>query len=146
VRRLLSYALRLDPFARINVQQRAVVAVFNLVAGAPYACIGRAFIGDFPFATVRHFEKLAVRDVVVQGEANAPIGDPDSHADFSDARAGLVPPPQSTKLITTDDEANYGIELIDLAMRAAKEAMAPELNAVRQEAMSQLAAMPACAM
>jgi hypothetical protein len=44
-----------------------------------------------------------------------------------------------TKLITPGDVYNYGNELIDLAKRAASEAMAPELNALRQELLSQLA-------
>jgi hypothetical protein len=76
-------------------------------------------------------------------DCRGPRDHPDSQpTDFSDTR-DTVPPAQTTKLITPEDEANYGSELIDLAMRAAKEAMAPELNAVRQEAMSQLAAMGA---
>lgn len=75
-------------------------------------------------------------------DGGGPPDYPDPHADFSDAR-DTVPPAQATKLITPEDEENYGNELIDLAMRAAKEAMAPELNAVRQKAMSQLAAMGA---
>jgi hypothetical protein len=36
---------------------------------------------------------------------------------------------KSTNLITPEDEANYGNELIDLAMRAAKEAMGPGCRA-----------------
>jgi hypothetical protein len=87
-------------------------------------------------------------------EANATIDgrDPPDHldsqpADFSDARDMVPPPPppppQTTKLITPEDEASYGSELIDIAKRAAKDVMAPELNALRQEALSQLAAMGA---
>lgn len=41
--------------------------------------------------------------------------------------------PMPIKLITAEDEEKYGAELIDLAKRAAKEAMAAELNALRQE-------------
>jgi hypothetical protein len=37
------------------------------------------------------------------------------------------------KLITAEDKEKYGAELIDLSKRAAKEAMAAELNALRQE-------------
>lgn len=48
---------------------------------------------------------------------------------------------QPTKLITLEDEESYGTELIDLAMRAAREAMGPELNALRQELHSRLTAM-----
>ena len=40
---------------------------------------------------------------------------------------------QPQKLITADDEKTFGTEIIDLAKRAATEAIAPELNAVRQE-------------
>ena len=40
---------------------------------------------------------------------------------------------QSKKLITPEDEKTFGPEIIDLAKRAATEAIAPELNAVRQE-------------
>lgn len=36
-------------------------------------------------------------------------------------------------LITAEDEANYGAELIDLARRAGREAVAPELAALRDE-------------
>ena len=44
------------------------------------------------------------------------------------------------KLTTQDDVDAYGEELIDLAKRAAQEAMRPELNALRQELLSKLAA------
>ncbi len=45
------------------------------------------------------------------------------------------------KLMTQDDVDDYGEELIDLAKRAAQEAMRPELNALRQELLSKLAAV-----
>ena len=45
----------------------------------------------------------------------------------------------TSKLITPEDEQNYGNDLIDLAKRVAKEAMGPELNALRQEFLSQVA-------
>jgi tetratricopeptide (TPR) repeat protein len=41
--------------------------------------------------------------------------------------------PMPIKLITAEDEEKYGAELIDLAKRAAKEAMAAELNMLKQE-------------
>jgi hypothetical protein len=41
--------------------------------------------------------------------------------------------------MTQDDVDSYGEELIGLAKRAAKEAMRPELNALRQELLSKLA-------
>jgi hypothetical protein len=47
-------------------------------------------------------------------------------------------PPNLVKLIAPEDEETYGAELIDLAKRAAKEAMTPELNALRQELLSRL--------
>jgi hypothetical protein len=47
----------------------------------------------------------------------------------------------STKLLTPEDEENYGEELIDLAKRAAKDAMDPELNALKQDFLSRLAVM-----
>jgi Tfp pilus assembly protein PilF len=55
----------------------------------------------------------------------------------------LATTPQTSvaKLITPEDQESYGTELIDLAKRAAKEAMAPELNALTQKLKSQLAAM-----
>jgi hypothetical protein len=45
--------------------------------------------------------------------------------------------PSQGKLMTQDDVDNYGEELIDLAKRAAQEAMRPELNALRQEVVSE---------
>jgi hypothetical protein len=62
---------------------------------------------------------------------------------FRDARDKVPSPPQANKLITPEDEASYGIELIDFAKRAAKDAMAPELNAIKQEALSWLVPMAA---
>ena len=47
--------------------------------------------------------------------------------------------PRSTRFITPEDKKNYGYELIDLAKRAAREAMDPELNTLRQEMLSQFA-------
>jgi hypothetical protein len=41
--------------------------------------------------------------------------------------------PESTRLITEQDEANYGSDLIDLAKRAAKEAVNPDLSRLEQE-------------
>ncbi|MBA1993630.1 hypothetical protein, partial [Escherichia coli] len=37
------------------------------------------------------------------------------------------------KLITTQDVDNYGTELIDVVQRAAREAVAPELDVLRNE-------------
>ena len=56
------------------------------------------------------------------------------------------PQPDATKLITPDDMENYGHELIDLVKRAAKEAVDPELNALRQELLSLFAAQGATTM
>jgi hypothetical protein len=56
----------------------------------------------------------------------------------SDKTRVASPPP--TRLITPEDVASYGEELIDLAKRAAQEAMRPELNALRQELLSELPA------
>ncbi len=53
--------------------------------------------------------------------------------------------PNATKLVTPEDVENYGPELIDLVKRAAKEAVSPELNALRQEFLSQFDAMRATA-
>ena len=47
-----------------------------------------------------------------------------------------VASPSPDRLITSEEVANYGEELIDLAKRAAQEAMGPELNALRQELLS----------
>jgi hypothetical protein len=41
--------------------------------------------------------------------------------------------PQPHTLVTEDDRRNYGDDLIDLTKRAAREAVEPELNAVKQE-------------
>jgi hypothetical protein len=51
-----------------------------------------------------------------------------------------VAPPPLTRLITSEDVDGYGEELIDLAKRAAQEAMRPELNALRQELLSEIPA------
>jgi predicted Zn-dependent protease with MMP-like domain len=56
-------------------------------------------------------------------------------------RAPFIPP--FTKLITPEQEQAYGNELIDVAKRAAREAMDPELNALRQELLSQFTALGA---
>jgi hypothetical protein len=42
-------------------------------------------------------------------------------------------PPAPPKLITSEDEANYGRDLIDFAKRAAEEAVGPKLSALEQE-------------
>jgi hypothetical protein len=109
---------------------------FEFKAGKPYQV--KPATGGPPV-------NYTMRDAYMQEvEANVPIGDrgspdyPDAHADLSDV-SGMVPP-QSTNLITPEDEANYGNELIDLAVRAAKEAMGPEVNSFRQEILSQLCA------
>ena len=57
------------------------------------------------------------------------------------ARAPAIP--SFTKLITSEQEQAYGDELIDVVKRAAREAMDPELNALRQELLSQFAALGA---
>jgi hypothetical protein len=44
-----------------------------------------------------------------------------------------VPDTQTPKLITPEDEAAYGPELIDLATRAARQAIGPELNTLKNE-------------
>jgi hypothetical protein len=54
--------------------------------------------------------------------------------------ATRVASPPSTSLITSEDVASYGEELIDLAKRAAQEAMRPELNALRRELLSEFPA------
>lgn len=46
-------------------------------------------------------------------------------------RTDQQPTPQ--RLLTPEDENNYGTDLIDFAKRAAKEAVAPEIEALRQE-------------
>ena len=49
----------------------------------------------------------------------------------------------TNKLITPEDEVAFGSELVDLAKRAARDAMDPELNTLRQELLSQIATMGA---
>lgn len=41
--------------------------------------------------------------------------------------------PATTKLVTADEETNYGADLIDVVKRAAREEIAPELDAVKTE-------------
>jgi hypothetical protein len=43
------------------------------------------------------------------------------------------PPPAPHTFVTEDDRKNYGDDLIDLTKRAAREAVEPEINAVKQE-------------
>jgi hypothetical protein len=45
----------------------------------------------------------------------------------------IAPVTPAPKLLTPEDESNYGPELIDFATRAAKQAIAPELEAIKQE-------------
>ena len=82
--------------------------------------------------------KLESTKILMDAECNSR----DSGSGIDDAIACLNrDTPQSwqpTKLITPEDEEAYGVELIDLAMRAAREAMGPELNALRQELHSRL--------
>jgi len=52
----------------------------------------------------------------------------------------VVAPLRVSTMLTQDDVDNYGEELIDLAKRAAQEAMRPELNALRQELLSEFLA------
>lgn len=40
---------------------------------------------------------------------------------------------ETTRLLNEKDEENYGVEILDTMKRAAKEAIAPELDALRQE-------------
>ena len=58
------------------------------------------------------------------------------------AMGGSLPPvPALIEEITTEDKQTYGDELIDIAKRAAREALVPEINALRQEVLSQFAAL-----
>jgi hypothetical protein len=60
------------------------------------------------------------------------------------AMGGSNPPiPALIEEITTEDKQTYGDELIDMAKRAAREALVPEINALRQEVLSQFAALGA---
>jgi len=65
-----------------------------------------------------------------------PVACPNRDASGS---ASTSPMRSPKKLITSEDEDAYGTELIDLAKRAAKEAMAPELDELRQKIQSQAA-------
>jgi hypothetical protein len=60
-------------------------------------------------------------------------------ADVGSDKTRVAPPPP-TGLITSEEVDAYGEELIDLAKRAAQEAMRPELNALRQELLSEFPA------
>jgi hypothetical protein len=42
-------------------------------------------------------------------------------------------PPQPVRVLTDEDRANYGPELLDVIQRAAREAIEPEINQVRQQ-------------
>lgn len=44
-----------------------------------------------------------------------------------------TPPASDVKLITPEDETTYGSELIDFATRAARQAIAPELDEIKKE-------------
>ena len=60
------------------------------------------------------------------------------------AMGGSNPPiPAFIEEITTEDKQTYGDELIDMAKRAALEALVPEINTLRQEVLSQFAALGA---